>query len=33
MKQKLEEIKKYFVEELEKAQNDADLKNLEINTI
>ncbi len=33
MKQKLEEIKSYFVAELEKAQNDADLKNLEINTI
>ncbi|MDD5213028.1 MAG: phenylalanine--tRNA ligase subunit alpha [Candidatus Gracilibacteria bacterium] len=33
MKHKLEEIKNYFVEELEKAQNDADLKNLEINTI
>lgn len=33
MKQKLEEIKSYFIEELEKAQNDADLKNLEINTI
>lgn len=33
MKQKLEEIKKYFVEELAKAQNDADLKNLETNTI
>lgn len=33
MKQKLEEIKNYFIVELEKAQNDADLKNLEINTI
>ncbi len=33
MKQKLEEIKSYFVAELKKAQNDADLKNLEINTI
>lgn len=33
MKQKLEEIKNYFIAELGKAQNDADLKNLEINTI